>query len=275
MAITLIAGIKQANNGTFALVDSNDIHGGLYHVDLLTEIQNIPLERIKDGMLCYVSETKLYYKCNATVNKDKQVIAVQWEEFYLGSNNNNNNNNGNNGDNGNNPNPDNPNPDNPNPENPDPDNPGGYVPPSIEDIYAHIFVSDVAPDNVDMFWYDTTEEEIGGDEENDSYTLSDAKASIESLIGMVAALESRIKFLEENGVSGPGNNNGGSTSAISKYAVLTESGQQVLLENGRVAVVESYIASDTSEEQEPEVEEEVDEEVEALLRRIDKLLLED
>lgn len=271
MAITLIAGIKQANNGTFALVDSNDIHGGLYHVDLLTEIQNIPLERIKDGMLCYVSETKLYYKCNATVNKDKQVIAVQWEEFYLGSNNNNNNNNnGNNGDSGNNgddggtTNPD-----------PNPDNPGTVLPPSIEDIYAHIFVSDVAPDNVDMFWYDTTEEEVGGDEENDSYTLSDAKASIESLIGMVAALESRIKFLEENGVSGPGNNNGGSTSAISKYAVLTESGQQVLLENGRVAVVESYIASDTSEEQEPEVEEEVDEEVEALLRRIDKLLLED
>lgn len=244
MAITLIAGIKQANNGTFALVDSNDIHGGLYHVDLLTEIQNIPLERIKDGMLCYVSETKLYYKCNATVNKDKQVVAVQWEEFYLGSNNNNN------------------------------DNNDTVYPPSIEDIYAHIFVGDVAPDNVDMFWYDTTEEEFGGDEGNDSYTLSDAKASIESLIGMVTALESRIQFLEENGVSGPGNNNSGSTSAISKYAVLTESGQQVLLENGRVAVVESYIASDTSEEQEPEVEE-VDEEVEALLRSVDKLLLED
>lgn len=265
MAITLIAGIKQANNGTFALVDSNDIHGGLYHVDLLTEIQNIPLERIKDGMLCYVSETKSYYKCNATVNKDKQVIAVNWEEFYLGSNSNNNNNNsGNNGDGGD------------NSGTTDPDNPGTVYPPSIEDIYAHIFVSDVAPDNVDMFWYDTTEEEIGGDDEgNDSYTLSDAKASIESLIGMVTALESRIKFLEENGVSGPGNNSGGSTSAISKYAVLTESGQQVLLENGRVAVVESYIASDTSEEQEPEVEEEVDEEVEALLCRIDKLLLED
>lgn len=266
MAITLIAGIKQANNGTFALVDSNDIHGGLYHVDLLTEIQNIPLERIKDGMLCYVSETKLYYKCNATVNKDKQVIAVQWEEFYLGSNNNNNNNGDSGNDGGDSGTTD---------PNPDPDNPGTVYPPPIEDIYAHIFVSDVAPDNVDMFWYDTTEEEIGGDEENDSYTLSDAKASIESLIGMVTALESRIKFLEENGVSGPGNNNGGSTSAISKYAVLTESGQQVLLENGRVAVVESYIASDTSEEQEPEVKEELDEEVEALLRSIDKLLLED
>jgi hypothetical protein len=267
LAITLIAGIKQANNGTFALVDSNDIHGGLYHVDLLTEIQNIPLERIKDGMLCYVSETKLYYKCNATVNKDKQVIAVQWEEFYLGSNSNNNNNNGDSGNDGGDSGTTDP--------NPDPDNPGTVYPPSIEDIYAHIFVSDVAPDNVDMFWYDTTEEEIGGDEENDSYTLSDAKASIESLIGMVTALESRVKFLEENGVSGPGNNNGGSTSAISKYAVLTESGQQVLLENGRVAVVESYIASDTSEEQEPEVEEELDEEVEALLRSVDKLLLED
>ena len=82
MAITLIAGIKQANNGTFALVDSNDIHGGLYHVDLLTEIQNIPLERIKDGMLCYVSETKLYYKCNATVNKDEFIDSVATLKSY-------------------------------------------------------------------------------------------------------------------------------------------------------------------------------------------------
>ena len=33
MAITLISNIKQANNGKFWLVDSNDIRGGLYHVD--------------------------------------------------------------------------------------------------------------------------------------------------------------------------------------------------------------------------------------------------
>ena len=265
MAITLIAGIKQANNGTFALVDSNDIHGGLYHVDLLTEIQNIPLERIKDGMLCYVSETKLYYKCNATVNKDKQVIAVNWEEFYLGSNNNNNNNNngdsgGNSGDNG-------------GTTNPDPDNPGTVYPPSIEDIYSHIFVSDVAPDNLDMFWYDTNEEEYDDGSGDDTYTLADAKASIEGLTSIIAALESRLKYLEENGVVGGGGSSSGSSSAIDKYAILTESGQQVLLENGRVSVVESYIANDTSEEQEPE--EEVDEELEAFLHNIDKLLLED
>ena len=45
MAITLISNLKQANNGTFALVDSNDIAGGLYHVDTETEMRALPEER--------------------------------------------------------------------------------------------------------------------------------------------------------------------------------------------------------------------------------------
>lgn len=229
MAITLIAGIKQANNGTFALVDSNDIHGGLYHVDKLIEIQDIPLERIKDGMLCYVSEKKLYYKCNAVLDENKKVAAVEWEELVLSGGSN-------------------------------AEQPGT----AIDDIYSHIFVSDIAPENLDMFWYDTTEDETSI--ENNSYTLADAKASIDSLITIVNALEDRIKFLEENGVvSGSG---GSSSSAIETHAVEMENGKKLLLENGRVAVMESY-QPDSSDKTI------MDDKIEALLRSSDKLLLED
>lgn len=55
MAITLISNIKQANNGTFALMDSNDIAGGLYHVDTVEEMNTLPVERLKIGMLCYIA----------------------------------------------------------------------------------------------------------------------------------------------------------------------------------------------------------------------------
>ena len=70
MAITLISNIKQANNGTFALMDSNDIAGGLYHVDTETEMRALPEERLKVGMLCYVagSINKFYqYQKNGEV----------------------------------------------------------------------------------------------------------------------------------------------------------------------------------------------------------------
>ena len=67
MAITLISNIKQANNGTFWLVDSNDIRGGLYHVSQKAEMDVLPVDNLKEGMLCYVAaEEKFYqYKKNA------------------------------------------------------------------------------------------------------------------------------------------------------------------------------------------------------------------
>ena len=67
MAITLISNIKQANNGKFWLVDSNDIRGGLYHVDQKAEMDVLPADNLKEGMLCYVAaEEKFYqYKKNA------------------------------------------------------------------------------------------------------------------------------------------------------------------------------------------------------------------
>lgn len=62
MAITLISNIKQANNGTFWLVDSNDIRGGLYHVDSVAEMNVLPAGNLKEGMLCYVAAEKKFYQ---------------------------------------------------------------------------------------------------------------------------------------------------------------------------------------------------------------------
>ena len=62
MAITLISNIKQANNGKFWLVDSNDIRGGLYHVDQKAEMQVLPVDNLKEGMLCYVAAEERFYQ---------------------------------------------------------------------------------------------------------------------------------------------------------------------------------------------------------------------
>ena len=62
MAITLISNIKQANNGTFWLVDSNDIRGGLYHVDSVAEMNVLPAGNLKEGMLCYVAAEEKFYQ---------------------------------------------------------------------------------------------------------------------------------------------------------------------------------------------------------------------
>ena len=62
MAITLISNIKQANNGKFWLVDSNDIRGGLYHVDQKAEMQVLPVDNLKEGMLCYVAAEQRFYQ---------------------------------------------------------------------------------------------------------------------------------------------------------------------------------------------------------------------
>lgn len=193
MAITLIAGIKQANNGTFALVDSNDIHGGLYHVDYFAEMQEIPLERIKDGMLCYVSEKKMYYKCDATL-ENKKVVSVKWVEFTVVS--------------------------------------SGIT----GDDISHIFVGENAPDNVDLFWYDPTDEE---EADESGYTLSDAKADIQALSAIIVNLEARLKYLEENGVTNPGGSLPGVGNA---YAILLEDGQGILLENGEGLLLESFVS---------------------------------
>ena len=62
MAITLVSNIKQANNLDFWLVDSNDIRGGLYHVDQKAEMDVLPAANLKEGMLCYVANEERFYQ---------------------------------------------------------------------------------------------------------------------------------------------------------------------------------------------------------------------
>lgn len=82
MAITLISNIKQANNGKFWLVDSNDIRGGLYHVDQKAEMQVLPVDNLKEGMLCYVAaEQRFYqYKKDAEGNLSFDVWKVGFDK---------------------------------------------------------------------------------------------------------------------------------------------------------------------------------------------------
>ena len=64
--IELISEIKQKNNGVFPLIDNNNIRGGIYSVISIQDRDNIPKERQKYGMLCYVQEKDKYYKLEST-----------------------------------------------------------------------------------------------------------------------------------------------------------------------------------------------------------------
>ena len=68
MSIELISDIKQANGGQFPLVDSNDIKGGLYSVDTESEMNSIPIVRLKDGMLCWIKDLKKYMRYDSAEN---------------------------------------------------------------------------------------------------------------------------------------------------------------------------------------------------------------
>ena len=59
MAIEIIDTLSQKNNGLFPLVDSNDIRGGFYQVETISERDLIPSVRRKEGMLCAV-KNRLY-----------------------------------------------------------------------------------------------------------------------------------------------------------------------------------------------------------------------
>lgn len=62
MAIELISEIVQKNNQDFPLIDSNNVRGGVYSVQSVSDRDSIPDKRKKSGMLCYVIETDKYYK---------------------------------------------------------------------------------------------------------------------------------------------------------------------------------------------------------------------
>ena len=62
MSIPLISNISQKNNGSFWLVDSNAIYGGLYHVNTVDEMNKLPVVRLKSGMMCYIKNNDVYYQ---------------------------------------------------------------------------------------------------------------------------------------------------------------------------------------------------------------------
>lgn len=62
MAVEVISEIVQKNGLDFALIDSNNLRGGLYSVKTIAERDSIPVKRIKQGMLCYVEDANEYYK---------------------------------------------------------------------------------------------------------------------------------------------------------------------------------------------------------------------
>lgn len=79
MAIEIIDTLKQKNNGTFGLVDSNDIIGGFYQTDNITERNSIPLSRRKEGMFCWVKEEKKVFQLVDGLTNEC------WIEFKSGS----------------------------------------------------------------------------------------------------------------------------------------------------------------------------------------------
>ena len=70
--IPLISHITQKEDGDFWLVDSNAVYGGLYHVESVNQMRDLPEIRLKHGMLCYVKNEDKYYK----------YIDEEWIDFY-------------------------------------------------------------------------------------------------------------------------------------------------------------------------------------------------
>jgi hypothetical protein len=54
MAIEVISEIKQKNNQSFALLDSNNVRGGLHYADNYTDILNTNPDTLHEGTLVYV-----------------------------------------------------------------------------------------------------------------------------------------------------------------------------------------------------------------------------
>lgn len=75
MGIEIIDTLSQKNNGSFPLVDSNDIRGGFYQVDSIEERDLIPSVRRKEGMFCAVKNNKLYQLVGGIENANWVVFS--------------------------------------------------------------------------------------------------------------------------------------------------------------------------------------------------------
>lgn len=74
--IEIISTLKQKNNLDFPIVDSNDIKGGLYLVNNVSERNSIPILRRKEGMVCWVKDDGFYQLIGGIEN-------INWKEITL------------------------------------------------------------------------------------------------------------------------------------------------------------------------------------------------
>ena len=76
MGVEIIDQLTQKNNGKFPIVDSNNVKGGYYQVNTLEERNNIPMERRKEGMLCWVKNFSTYILSGGITNNNWQVFET-------------------------------------------------------------------------------------------------------------------------------------------------------------------------------------------------------
>lgn len=81
--IEIISTLKQKNNLDFPIVDSNDIKGGLYLVNNLSERDNIPKTRRKEGMVCWVKDDGFYQLIGGIESTNWQGITLSGGEDSL------------------------------------------------------------------------------------------------------------------------------------------------------------------------------------------------
>ena len=79
MGIVKIPG-QLAPNGSFPVIDGNDIKGGFYIVDTIEERDSIPAANRKIGLPCYVVNQNMYYRLRDGITNDC------WDDWDLDNN---------------------------------------------------------------------------------------------------------------------------------------------------------------------------------------------
>ena len=79
MGIVKIPG-QLAPNGSFPVIDGNDIKGGFYIVDTIEERNSIPAANRKIGLPCYVVNQNMYYRLRNGITNDC------WDDWDLDNN---------------------------------------------------------------------------------------------------------------------------------------------------------------------------------------------
>ena len=79
MGIVRIPG-QLAPNGSFPVIDGNDIKGGFYIVDTIEERDSIPAANRKIGLPCYVVNQNMYYRLKDGITNDC------WDDWDLDNN---------------------------------------------------------------------------------------------------------------------------------------------------------------------------------------------